>query len=126
MLFNELLLKSSTASILAAAGKAAALDLPIEPSLGQAYIVPYGGEASFQIGYRGIIALAQRSALMKSIVMTPVFRGEINNWNRFTETPITIPIIVSRNLFQTNKYGQKNTRQAILAGIFVFKKRRCS
>lgn len=83
---NALLAKASTASVLAAAGKAAALDLPIEPSLGQAYIVPFKGQAQFTIGYKGVIALAQRSGLMKSIVMTPVYEGEIQNWNRFTES----------------------------------------
>lgn len=83
---NDLLKKADPRTVLAAAATAAALDLPINPTLGQAYIVPYKGAASFQIGYRGIIALAQRSGKMKSIVMTPVYEGEIRDWNRFTET----------------------------------------
>lgn len=83
---NDLLKKADPRTILAAAATAAALDLPINPTLGQAYIVPYKGQAQFQIGYRGIIALAQRSGKMKSIVMTPVYEGEIRDWNRFTET----------------------------------------
>ena len=37
-------------SILSAAGIAAALKLPINPSLGFAYIVPYKNQAQFQIG----------------------------------------------------------------------------
>lgn len=77
-------------SILAAAATAASLDLPVNPSLGKAWIVPYrNGEsvlAQFQIGYKGIIDLAQRSGRMKSIVMTHVYEGEIKNWNRFAET----------------------------------------
>lgn len=52
-------------SIMGAAMKAAVLDLPIDPSLGFAWIVPYReGDrkiAQFQIGYKGFIQLAQRS-----------------------------------------------------------------
>lgn len=82
---NILLQKASPMSVLAAAAKAAALDLPIDISLGKAYIVPYKNDAQFQIGYKGIIELAQRTGQMKSIIMTPVYEGEIREWNRFTE-----------------------------------------
>lgn len=82
---NNLLVNASPKSVLAAAATAASLDLSVSPTLGQCYIVPYKGQAAFQIGYRGLIDLAQRSGKMKSIVMTPVYEGEIRNWNRFTE-----------------------------------------
>ena len=83
---NKLLIKADPKTILAGAATAAALDLPINPSLGQAWLVPYGNGAQFQLGYKGVIALAQRTGQMKSIVMTPVYEGEIRDWNRFTET----------------------------------------
>lgn len=82
---NKLLQKADSASILAAAATAASLDLPINPSLGKAWIVPYGDKAQFQLGYRGAIELAMRSGQMKSIVMTEVYEGEVESWNRFTE-----------------------------------------
>lgn len=83
---NRLLATANPKTILAAAATAASLDLPINPSLGKAWIVPYKGAAQFQIGYKGVIELAMRSGKMKSIVMTPVYEGEIEDWNRFTET----------------------------------------
>ena len=83
---NKLLVKADPKTILAGAATAAALDLPINPSLGQAWLVPYGNGAQFQLGYKGVIALAQRTGQIKSIVMTPVYEGEIRDWNRFTET----------------------------------------
>lgn len=83
---NKLLAKADPRSILAAAATAASLDLPINPSLGKAWIVPYKGSAQFQLGYKGVIELAQRSGRMKFITMTPVYEGEIRKWNRFTET----------------------------------------
>ena len=83
---NNLLQKANPTSVLAAAATAARLDLPVNPSLGLAWIVPYGNGAQFQLGYRGAIALAMRSGQMKSIVMTEVYEGECKCWNRFTET----------------------------------------
>ena len=83
---NNLLQKANPTSVLAAAATAASLDLPVTPSLGLAWIVPYGNGAQFQLGYRGAIALAMRSGQMKSIVMTEVYEGECKCWNRFTET----------------------------------------
>lgn len=82
---NRLLATANPKTILAAAATAASLDLPINPSLGKAWIVPYKGAASFQIGYKGVIELAMRTGKMKHIIMTPVYEGEIRDWNRFTE-----------------------------------------
>ena len=82
---NNLLQKANPTSVLAAAATAASLDLPVNPSLGLAWIVPYGNGAQFQLGYRGAIALAMRSGQMKSIVMTEVYEGECKCWNRLTE-----------------------------------------
>ena len=48
-------------SVLEAALMAATLDLPINKSLGFAWIVPYAGEAQFQLGYKGYIQLALRT-----------------------------------------------------------------
>lgn len=85
---NKLLANADPRTVLAAAATAASLDLPINPSLGKAWIVPYKGTAQFQIGYKGVIELAQRSGQMKFITMTPVYKGELQHWNRFSETYI--------------------------------------
>lgn len=79
-------------SIVSAAVVAATLDLPIDPNLGFAYIVPYntkkGNEkikvAQFQMGYKGFIQLAQRSGQYKTINATEVFEHEIKKVNRLT------------------------------------------
>lgn len=72
-------------TVLSAASIAASLDLPILPSLGRAWIVPYKGVAQFQIGYLGYVELAQRSGLYKSINVNTVYEGEVVKWNKFTE-----------------------------------------
>jgi len=58
---SGLLAKANPRTIIAAAYTAACLDLPVDKSLGFAYIVPYGGQAQLQIGFKGIIQLALRS-----------------------------------------------------------------
>ncbi|MCW0945114.1 recombinase RecT [Streptococcus anginosus] len=82
---NNLLMKASNESIMTAAMKAAVLNLPIEPSLGQAYIVPYGREAQFQLGYKGLIQLAQRSGKYKSINSGVVYKAQFISYNPLFE-----------------------------------------
>lgn len=82
---NNLLVKASNESIMTAAMKAAVLNLPIEPSLGQAYIVPYGREAQFQLGYKGLIQLAQRSGKYKSINSGVVYKAQFISYNPLFE-----------------------------------------
>lgn len=82
---NNLLAKASNESIMTAAMKAAVLNLPIEPSLGQAYIVPYGREAQFQLGYKGLIQLAQRSGKYKSINSGVVYKSQFISYNPLFE-----------------------------------------
>lgn len=74
---NAKLRECSPNSILTAAGIAAALKLPINPSLGFAYIVPYKGQAQFQLGWRGYIQLAMRSGQYRTLHSGAVREGQI-------------------------------------------------
>lgn len=47
---NTLLQKADPKTVMNSAVIAATLDLPINPNLGFAYIVPFGGQAQFQLG----------------------------------------------------------------------------
>ncbi len=76
---NEALKQCSTTSILSAAATAAALRLPVSPSLGFAYIIPYNRHATFQLGYKGIIQLALRSGQYRRINSAPVREGQIRD-----------------------------------------------
>lgn len=71
-------------SIIAAAVKAAALDLAIDPSLGHAYIVPYGTMAQFQIGWKGLVQLALRTGEYALLNVAHVVEGEVAGVNKFT------------------------------------------
>lgn len=77
-------------TLMFAALKATALNLPIEPSLGMAHVIPYKNkkrgvtEAQFQLGYKGFQQLALRTGQYKRINTTEVREGEIGKRNRLT------------------------------------------
>lgn len=88
-------------SVIAAAMVAATLDLPVNPTLGQAHLVAYADNtgtkvAQFQIGYKGLIQLALRSGQYKRLNAGPVngsvFKGydlvgePILDWTSFDTT----------------------------------------
>lgn len=82
---NNLLAKATNESVMTAAMKAAVLNLPIEPSLGYAYIVPYKNQAQFQIGYKGLIQLAQRSGQVTRLNAGEVYESQYKGFNPLTE-----------------------------------------
>lgn len=63
-------------TILMAALKAVGLNLPIEPTLGFAYVIPYGDKAQFQLGVKGLTQLALRSGAYAGINSIEVRQGE--------------------------------------------------
>jgi len=71
-------------SVIASALKAAALALPIEPSLGFAAIVPYGKDAIFQMQWKGYVQLALRTNQYRNIHVTEVYEGMVHAVDPFT------------------------------------------
>lgn len=82
---SNYLMKADPATVIGAAAQAAMLDLPINQSLGFAYIVPYKGAAQFQLGYKGYIQLAQRSGQYADIGAKTVYEGELEYENRLLD-----------------------------------------
>lgn len=80
---NPKLQECTPSTVLSAAINAAALDLPITPSLGFACLVPFYNskkrvfEAQFQMMLRGYVQLAHRSMKYKSIASTKVYGGQL-------------------------------------------------
>lgn len=90
---NDALSKCDPMSVYQAAAIAAVLDLPLNPNLGFAYIVPYNQKqsdgsykqvAQFQMGYKGYKQLALRTGQFQTIHSTDVREGEIKKHNRLT------------------------------------------
>ena len=81
---NELLKRCEPNSILSAVVLATTLNLQINPSFGEAYIVPFKGKAVIQIGYQGYVQLALRSGQYKYLHAGVVHEGEIRGVNPLT------------------------------------------
>ena len=85
-------------SVIQSGLKAAAFDLPIDQSLGYAYIVPFKknfkdengewkskSEATFILGWKGMNQLALRTGAYKTINVVDVREDELKSYNRLTE-----------------------------------------
>lgn len=85
----------SPMTVIQASLKAAMFDLPIDQSLGYAYIVPFKNykkdlgakkmEATFILGWKGMHQLALRTGAYKTINVVDVRDGELKSYNRLTE-----------------------------------------
>lgn len=82
---NKLLQNASAQTIYSSAMVAASLDLPINPNLGFAAIVPYGQVAQFQIMTRGLVQLAIRSGQYARITNAVVHKGELVKYDPFKD-----------------------------------------
>lgn len=78
-------------TIIQSALQAASFDLPINPALGYAYLVPFRNskrnrmEASFIMGYKGMLQLALRTGVYKRINVVDVRAGELKSYDRLRE-----------------------------------------
>jgi len=73
---NATLLSCNPRSLISAAIQSAQLGLSLDKNMGHAYVVPYKGQAQFQIGYLGYLTLARRSGEIKSIRAEIVYQGD--------------------------------------------------
>ena len=85
---NYQLQKCEPASILSAGFQAESLNLPLNQSLGYAYVVPYGDKAQFQVGYKGYVQLAIRSGQYLDIDVFTIKDGEYKGRDKTTGRPI--------------------------------------
>ena len=78
-------------TVLQSALRAAAYNLPIDKSLGFAYVVPFFNgktgkrEAQFIMGYKGLIQLANRTGAYEKLNVVDVREGELVSYDRLTE-----------------------------------------
>lgn len=114
---NKTLQECVPATLLNAALKATAINLPLDQNLGFAYVIPYKNnkenivEAQFQIGYKGFKQLALRAGIL--ISCTDVRQGELKSRSRLKGTldideeqdeilRLTLPIIGYASYFRYN------------------------
>lgn len=74
------LLECDQASFLGAVIQAAQLGLEPGSALGQCWLIPYGKEVNFQIGYKGMLELAMRSEKVSHVSTRAVHEGDTFEW----------------------------------------------
>lgn len=72
---NDTLMDCTPESIAQSAMRAATLRLSVDPSLGQAALVPYKGRCTFQVMYKGLIQLALKTGKYRYINAAPIYEG---------------------------------------------------
>lgn len=73
---NPKLLQCSPQSLLAAVMNSAQLGLEFNTPLGEAYLIPYGNQVQFQIGYMGLLKLAHNTGQFKRITAKEVHEND--------------------------------------------------
>jgi recombination protein RecT len=63
----------------------ATLGLSINPQLGQAWVIPYGKIATFQLGAKGLKQLAMRSGQFLRLNAVEVYESQFKSFNPLTE-----------------------------------------
>lgn len=112
-------------SVIASAAIAATLDLPIEKNLGFAHIVPYAGQAQFQMGYRGYVQLALRSGQYRNMnacrVNEEAYKGRdeigepVIDWNAIDDSKDAVGYIFAWRLVSGFTKAIYWTRQEVEA-----------
>jgi recombination protein RecT len=106
---NANLQRCNPSTVISSAAIAATLDLPINPSLGFAHIVPYGNNAQFQMGWKGFVQLAMRTGKYSAMNASVVYDGDIKLYNRFTGEMVF------------NKTDDSNSNKKVVGYLFYFK-----
>lgn len=73
---NPKLLNCNPNSLIAAVMNSAQLGLEFNTPLGEAYLIPYGNNVEFQIGYQGLLKLAHNSGQFKRITAKAVHEND--------------------------------------------------
>lgn len=85
---NTLLQKADVNSIIMGAATAASMDLPLNPNLGYAALVPFNSKegcfAQLQIQVKGWVELFLRSGQCQNIICETVYEGQLVKKNKFT------------------------------------------
>lgn len=73
---NQKLMQCTLPSLYTSMMRAAILRLSVDPALGQAYLIPYKDQATFVVGYRGLVHMAIRTQKYIDINVGPAYNGE--------------------------------------------------
>jgi phage RecT family recombinase len=83
------LLKCTPESLVLAVLRGARTGLPVDGSGGLAWIVPYGQDATYVPGYKGLIVLAKATGLVKDMQPIPVYKRDTFDYQPSEDNAVT-------------------------------------
>lgn len=106
----NLLTQCTRASLIGAVLRAAHLGLDVDPALGQAWVIPYGKEAQFQLGYKGLVQLGWRTGDLSVIKGEAVREGDMFEWEDGTSQFLRHKRLAPAGTKNTHAWGMFKTR----------------
>lgn len=106
---SEQLLECSQASIAAAVLQACELGLELNGPMGQAYLIPFKGEAVLCPGYLGLVTLAYRSGAVKDVSMEVVGANDL----------FDVDLGTSRRVIHKPKLGDRGKPIAVYCTVVL-------
>lgn len=85
---QPVLMKCTPESLVLAVLRGARTGLPVDGSGGLAWIVPYGAEATYVPGYKGLITLAKATGLVKDMQPIAVYKKDTFAYRPADEQPV--------------------------------------
>ncbi len=83
------LMECSHQSVMAAVLSAAQLGLLVDPVLGQSYLVPFKGQCTLVVGYRGLVTLAYRSGMVRDVNAFAVREHDLFEYHLGSDVRVT-------------------------------------
>jgi recombination protein RecT len=113
---NERLQQCSANSIIGSALRAATLKLSVDPSTGQAYLVPFRDKATLIVGYKGIYNLALRTGKYRYLTVNTIYKDD-----RITEDDFTgIHKLERGELHLSLAHEQPEKKESQIAGYLLY------
>ena len=108
---NPKLLQCSPQSLLAAIMNSAQLGLEFNTPLGEAYLIPYGNQVQFQIGYQGLLKLAHNTGQFRRITAKEVHENDDFDIDYGTGEIKHKPVLIGESGAVIGYYGVYETKE---------------
>ena len=99
--------------------EAAQVDLVPGGALGQAFLIPYGRDCQFQIGYKGLAEIVQREGAVKKVWGNVVDQDEVDDYNFFVASGSSPPLVHTRDPFREDPASWEELLEAGLCGAYA-------
>jgi phage RecT family recombinase len=99
--------------------EAAQVDLVPGGALGQAFLIPYGRDCQFQIGYKGLAEIVQREGAVKKVWGNVVYQDEVDEHKFIVESGSAHHLVHSRDPFREDPPSWEELLEAGLCGAYA-------